>query len=456
MIKFDFNLTYLVWVLLIGGFSAVSLPLGAIFGIKYKPSSKTTALMAAFGAGALLTALTVELIAPTALEMHHEHADPFHLIFLIIGCIIGGLVFITLNIIINNKGGFLRKQATTIGFLNRKKQSYYKKLIKDLGKVSILRNLPLEHIHHLIDLIEPVSFEDETVLFDQGDQGESLYIIQTGQIALFRENKPFKTLAKGAIVGEIALLTNAPRSAKAVATNNLTALKLSKENFSTLCAESSELNEATRKLACSRLDELAHMTESKLKEAKQWSKSAIEAIRRGKTIPTKAEIIKAKSEYQGSPLAIWLGILLDGIPESLVIGFGFLALLIAKNSATYTPTFLDLIPYTLIAGLFLSNLPEAFSSSVVMNEQGYKSTKIVLLWFSILIITMLGAGLGYFLGGYFSHSAMLFLEGLAAGAMLTMIASTMLPEAVHMGGPNSVGLSTLFGFLAAVAFKLFE
>jgi len=48
------------------------------------------------------------------------------------------------------------------------------------------------------------------------------------------------------------------------------------------------------------------------------------------------------------------------------------------------------------------------------------------------------------------------LEGIAAGAMLTMIAQTMIPEAVHLGGSAMVGLSTLAGFLAAVGFKLVE
>jgi 2-phosphoglycerate kinase len=45
---------------------------------------------------------------------------------------------------------------------------------------------------------------------------------------------------------------------------------------------------------------------------------------------------------------------------------------------------------------------------------------------------------------------------MAAGAMLTMITSAMIPEAVHMGNANGVGLSTLAGFLAAIAFKLLE
>jgi hypothetical protein len=51
---------------------------------------------------------------------------------------------------------------------------------------------------------------------------------------------------------------------------------------------------------------------------------------------------------------------------------------------------------------------------------------------------------------------MIAVEGIAAGAMLTMIGSAMLPEAAHLSSPNMAGFSTLLGFVSAVGFKLFE
>ena len=48
------------------------------------------------------------------------------------------------------------------------------------------------------------------------------------------------------------------------------------------------------------------------------------------------------------------------------------------------------------------------------------------------------------------------IEGLAAGAMLTMIADTMMPEAFEQGGGTVTGLATLAGFLAALGVKLFS
>jgi zinc transporter ZupT len=146
--------------------------------------------------------------------------------------------------------------------------------------------------------------------------------------------------------------------------------------------------------------------------------------------------------------------LIDGIPESFVIGAGLLALL-----RTYTGdaiTFGQVIPYTLIAGLFLSNLPEALASSTNMRLQGWGNRRIFLLWFSLMVITAVGAGFGFFVVESLDPTWLVFAEGLAAGAMLTMIAAAMIPEAVHLGSANAVGLATLAGFLAAISFKLLE
>jgi zinc transporter ZupT len=151
-------------------------------------------------------------------------------------------------------------------------------------------------------------------------------------------------------------------------------------------------------------------------------------------------------------LAIWLGILLDGIPESFVNGAGLLVIL--QSKAAGSVGFADVVPYTLIAGLFLSNFPEALASSANMRLQGFGKQRIFLLWFSLLVITALGAGVGFLLAGSLNHTWVVFAEGLAAGAMLTMIAAAMIPEAVHMGTANAVGLATLAGFLAAISFKL--
>ncbi|MFP4431545.1 MAG: hypothetical protein ACLFPV_09870, partial [Spirochaetaceae bacterium] len=110
------------------------------------------------------------------------------------------------------------------------------------------------------------------------------------------------------------------------------------------------------------------------------------------------------------------------------------------------------VSLSLIAGLFLSNYPEALSSSAAMRSANHRFSTILLMWTSLLVITGLGAMAGnvFFVGA--SPSLFTVVEGLAAGAMLTMIAETMLPEAYHKGG-SITGLSTLCGFLTALLFK---
>lgn len=136
--------------------------------------------------------------------------------------------------------------------------------------------------------------------------------------------------------------------------------------------------------------------------------------------------------------AIWLGLLIDAVPESLVIGS-----LVTSSEG---------ISITFIAGVFLANFPEALSSSILMQERLSKA-RIMLMWFTITAVTGVGAVVGSLIfRGELTYAAFLVtkgIEGLAGGAMLVVIAKTMLPEAFEMGAEIS-GLATLFGFLAAL------
>ncbi len=71
---------------IIGLVSAVSLPLGTITSAFWKPGDRAMAFLMAFGGGALLAALTIELVG-SALKKGHFH-------ILAVGCIIGSFLFI--------------------------------------------------------------------------------------------------------------------------------------------------------------------------------------------------------------------------------------------------------------------------------------------------------------------------------------------------------------------------
>jgi zinc transporter ZupT len=155
-------------------------------------------------------------------------------------------------------------------------------------------------------------------------------------------------------------------------------------------------------------------------------------------VTTDQDIKEAAEEHKGSGMAIWLGNLFDCVPGAIVIG----ASLTGENAS---------INIALIAGLFLANYPEALSSSVEMQKQGSSFKKALMMWTSLFVISGTFAFLGNiaFTGVTEAEGIFSFLEGIAAGAMLTMIADTMLPEAYHKYS-SITGISTLLGFLIAI------
>ena len=99
-----------------------------------------------------------------------------------------------------------------------------------------------------------------------------------------------------------------------------------------------------------------------------------------------------------------------------------------------------------LVGIFLSNYPEALASSVGMREQAFAWRNIGLLWGTVILVTGLGAAVGSVMFQQASEHVFAVVEGLAAGAMLTVITQTMMPEALHRSG-GFVGLAALAGFL---------
>jgi len=143
----------------------------------------------------------------------------------------------------------------------------------------------------------------------------------------------------------------------------------------------------------------------------------------------------------GSALAIVLGIVLDGIPESAVIGLGLL------NGTG--------VSVAVIAAVFLSNLPEAIAATTGLRRGGWAPRKITALWVLVTVVSGLASLLGYALFDSAGTSALAFVLAFAAGAILTMLADTMMPEAFEHGG-KLVGLLTTVGFGLAFALSTLE
>jgi CRP-like cAMP-binding protein len=596
----------------VGLISALSLPLGAMTSFFWRPESRVVAALMAFGGGALLAALTIDLVAPV-LQVGHYGA-------LFSGFIAGGLLFIGLNLLVNDFGGFKRKISTSVHHSRRETRRRLRRILSHLDSTTAIQGLSSEEFRKLAQDIEPRYYPKGAQVFLEGDPSDALYVVVKGEIevrderdagtvrlvrsvhaneafgvdslitgsahcfsaiavqptwgwriheasvrhllseselfqqavkewlhhprirhylathqgmseeevrdwfeqamaildgegrlpdarpverradefrafahqldrmpwledlsdeeadwlslhlvyrryspgeVLFREGDPADRLfiledggitlsdaghhllpsryEAGDGIGVRSFLTGVRHTVSALVVRECGAWTLRHEDFERLLLHYPDIR---HRLAgylqgpaiSDYLRQRYHLDGGRVQE---WVAHALKAVKVGKPPPSLLEEGVESSEPGGASMAIWLGILLDGIPESLVIG------------ASLTPAGISL---SLVVGLFLANYPEALSSSRGMREEGFSHTRILLMWTSIMLLTGLGAALGKLLMDLSDPVFFPFLEGLAAGAMLTMIAQTMLPEAYIKGG-SIVGFCTLMGFFCAIVTK---
>ena len=144
----------------------------------------------------------------------------------------------------------------------------------------------------------------------------------------------------------------------------------------------------------------------------------------------------SERDQGGSGSAIAVGALLDGIPESVVLGISLLG-----GSGVST---------AVVAAVFISNVPEGLSSAAGMKAAGRGARYVLGVWSAIALTSGAAAGIGYAAMGSASPEVVAVITAVAAGAILTMVADTMIPEAferTHL----LTGFITSLGFLTAFA-----
>jgi CRP-like cAMP-binding protein len=370
----------------------------------------------------------------------------------------GGTIFIMLDQLLSGHGGYLRKGAYVIAQHAKNKTKRQAELMQSIGNSSFFSSMTTDLMQDLLKLLHPKFIVQGESLFAAGDESHELYIVRSGSLTLTHTDGNARLAERGDLIGEVSFLAHQAHGTTAVAQNGpAELLVLHKAQYEQFTKLHPEFAATVRQLASERiLENKRHLDQSAIAK-QQWADLAIDALRSGGTeVPSAVDLNNMKEEHSNAGMAIWLGNLLDVIPESFVIGTVMLSLVAAKSVTGAELHFFDVVPLTLVGALFLSNFPEALSASVNMKQQGFSTSKILGLWMTLTVICAVGAAFGAYVGESIPHAAMIAVEGIAAGAMLTMIGSAMLPEAAHLSSPNMAGFSTLLGFVSAVGFKLFE
>jgi ZIP family zinc transporter len=149
--------------------------------------------------------------------------------------------------------------------------------------------------------------------------------------------------------------------------------------------------------------------------------------------------LESRRDPRAGGLATVLGAVLDGVPESIVLG-------------------LSLVPgggvgFPILVAIFLSNVPESLSASEDLLAGGFSRTRVVGVWIVVAIASAIAAGLGFALLDSAPLPLIVGMQAFAAGAILAMLAESMIPEAYEVGG-RAVGLATALGFAVAAYLAL--
>lgn len=135
----------------------------------------------------------------------------------------------------------------------------------------------------------------------------------------------------------------------------------------------------------------------------------------------------------GSGAALFLGALLDGIPESFILGLG-----LALGGE---------ISLAFLAAVLLSNIPEGLAGTVDMRRSGVGEHRITSMWAALTVVCGVASMAGYLVADAGSHTGEI-ASAFAGGAVLTMLADSMVPESYERAG-RVAGLLTVLGFLTA-------
>jgi CRP-like cAMP-binding protein len=417
---------------------------GAAIGLYLPLSKRLLACILAFSAGALISALAIELAYEGAQELHHQgFTTRLAWAFVGGGFAIGAIFYYCASLFLEKNGGAVRYQTRFREYARDRKRHDTKETIALLSRCDLLRHLPAEEVERILPCVRTRHLAPGEILFRVGSPGDALFIVANGIVEVLVDaasgdgqgEHKLATLGPGQAFGEMALLSGGPRTATVRSAEEVDLLEIGREDFEQLAASDDRLADAVERLSHDRA--ITNLSARGPNPA-TWAKVAsgsLEHLSRSETNKILAEA------GRGAGLAIVLGNILDTIPGCLVIG--------AKFSGMAS------LSLTLILGMFLGGIPEAAASAAMLRKAGYQANAIFGLWSTVLVAGIVAAAAGKLFIASADSEVAIFSQALAGGAVLALISHAMIPESIDEGG-SLVVLPTVAGFLFALYLALEE
>jgi CRP-like cAMP-binding protein len=434
----------LVLVSLVGLGTNSSVLLGAALGLYVPLPKRILAGLLAFAAGALISALAIDLALGSAQELHLRGLG-FRGAWVFVGggFALGASLYFAAARFLERTGAAVRYPSHFREYVQEREREELGELIRVLAKSDLLRHLPPEEVEALLRYVHRRRLAAGEILFRAGDPGDALYVVVRGKVEVLAETaaEPSGTaqaiaeLGAAEAFGEMALLSGETRTAAVRAVTETELIEIPKRDFDRLIADHPPLAAAVGRISHDRA--IRNLSDG-APNPETWAKIAVgnlDSLQRYESKTLLTEIAR------GAGLAIVLGNILDTIPGGLVIGAAFHA------GGT--------LSLSLILGTFLGGIPEAAASAALLRQAGYRPKAIVALWSVVPVTGLVATAAGsIFIAGSASLAAAL-AQAVAGGAVLAVVVHAMLPEAIE-AGRSLIVLPTVAGFLFALYLALAE
>jgi CRP-like cAMP-binding protein len=413
--------------------------LGAAMALYLPASRLLLSGILAFAAGALISALAIELAYEGAVDLHEKGISANSAWALIGGGFaVGAVIYYATMRYLERKGSAILYPTRFREYALERKREDTAETIELLARCELLRHLPPQAIQEILPCIRNRSVAKGEVVFHRDDEADALYIVAKGKVHVIDCAGPTEhvlaELGPGQAFGEMALVSGDKRTATVRAVGPTELCYIEKKDFDDLIAADREMAEAVERLSHQRA--IKNLSLGKTSPEK-WARIASSNLDR---LSRKEADRFFNEAAHGAGLAIVFANLLDTIPACLVIGSKFVGF--------------GSMSISLPICMFLAGIPEAAVSAIMLKRARYSTSTIFLLWSAVLLAGVLAAVAGHvFLSS--DSAANVVIDAVAGGAVLALVAHSMIPEAIEDAG-SAIVLPTVGGFLFAFYLAISE